>query len=209
MAAEQVSDMTRSAEGHASTFSGGDAPSVAFPADRHLSRGSPTEDLSPRERLLCAGLRPTRQRILLTSLLFGKCDRHVTAESLFHEASRREAKISLATVYNTLRQFQRIGLLREITVGGGRVYYDTNTSSHYHFLIEDTNDLIDIPASNIVVEFMRKLPPGVEIMHVDVVIRMRAGSCFGCGRLIDCVAGVTQANELCGGKFLEAHKCSE
>jgi Fur family iron response transcriptional regulator len=133
--------------------------------------------------------------------LFGKHDRHVTAEGLFDEARKSEAKISLATVYNTLRQFQLVGLLQEITLGSGKVYYDTNTSIHYHFLVEDTNDLIDIPESNIVVECMQKLPLGVEILRVDVVIRMRVGNCFGCDRLTDCLTRGTQENEFCDQKF--------
>ena len=40
-------------------------------------------------RLRAAGLRPTRQRVELAGLLFRDCDRHVTAESLHDEVSRR------------------------------------------------------------------------------------------------------------------------
>ena len=49
-----------------------------------------------------AGLRPTRQRLTLASLLVGDGqDRHVTAESLFDAATDADEKVSLATVYNT------------------------------------------------------------------------------------------------------------
>jgi Fur family iron response transcriptional regulator len=44
--------------------------------------------------------------------------------------------VSLATVYNTLHQFERAGLLREIAIGGQRAYFDTNISNHNHFFIE-------------------------------------------------------------------------
>jgi Fur family iron response transcriptional regulator len=56
--------------------------------------------------LASAGLRPTRQRVALASLLVGDgMDRHVTAESLFAAARSAGEAVSLATVYNTLRAF--------------------------------------------------------------------------------------------------------
>ena len=64
-----------------------------------------------------AGLRPTRQRIALATLLYSKGDRHVTAELLHEEAVEAGEQVSLATVYNTLHQFQEAGLLREIAIG--------------------------------------------------------------------------------------------
>ena len=72
------------------------------------------------ERLRAAGLRPTRQRILLGELLFGGHDRHVTAESLHEDVVRADAHVSLATVYNTLNQFTSAGLLRSVAVDGAR-----------------------------------------------------------------------------------------
>ena len=85
------------------------------------------------------GLRPTRQRMTLASLLVGDGqDRHVTAEGLFDAASGVGEKVSLATVYNTLRAFCEAGLMREITVDGAKSYFDTNMTDHPHFYWEDT-----------------------------------------------------------------------
>src|SRR3546814_15594588 len=81
-------------------------------------------------RLRAVGLRPTRQRITLAQLLFGSCDRHITAEQLHAEATAADARVSLATVYNTLHQFVDAGLLREVTAAPGRSWFDTNTDSH-------------------------------------------------------------------------------
>ena len=78
-------------------------------------------------RLRMAGLRPTRQRVELASVLFKGHDRHVTAESLHEEVVSLGLKISLATVYNTLHQFTRAGLLRQVVVDAARGYFDTNT----------------------------------------------------------------------------------
>src|SRR5262245_42882106 len=83
-----------------------------------------------------AGLRPTRMRIALGSLLFGSGDRHVTAEMLHMEAISSAIPVSLATVYNTLHQFTEAGLLREVAVEGSKTYFDTNTSDHHHFYFE-------------------------------------------------------------------------
>lgn len=94
-----------------------------------------------------AGLRPTRQRMALAGLLVGDGrDRHVTAESLFEAAAGAGEKVSLATVYNTLKAFCDAGLLREITVDGSKSYFDTNMSDHPHFYWEDDNRLSDAPA---------------------------------------------------------------
>jgi Fur family transcriptional regulator, iron response regulator len=123
-------------------------------------------------RLVAAGLRPTRQRVALGELLFGKGDRHVTAERLFDEAMAAQMPVSLATVYNTLHQFTAAGLLREIAVDGARVYFDTNTSEHHHFLFEDDGELFDIPSS-VAVANLPAPPAGLQIARIDVVVRLR------------------------------------
>ena len=114
-----------------------------------------------------ADLRPTRQRVTLATLLVGDGqNRHVTAESLFDAASTGGEKVSLATVYNTLRAFCDAGLMREITVDGSKSYFDTNISDHPHFYWEDTAQLTDAPADELEIS---KLPgiliPSSNICH--------------------------------------------
>ncbi len=75
-----------------------------------------------------AGLRPTRQRLALAKLLFDRGDRHLTAEQLHGDVLKARVHVSQATVYNTLHQFTRAGLLREVVVEAGRSYFDTNVS---------------------------------------------------------------------------------
>ena len=121
-----------------------------------------------------AGLRPTRQRMTLASLLVGDGqDRHVTAESLFEAASDADEKVSLATVYNTLRAFCDAGLVREITVDGSKSYFDTNMTDHPHFYWEDSATLTDAPADELEIGNLPDAPAGAEIASVDVVIRLR------------------------------------
>ncbi|MEZ5668107.1 MAG: Fur family transcriptional regulator [Alphaproteobacteria bacterium] len=124
-------------------------------------------------RLKAAGLRPTRQRLALAQSLFGSCDRHVTAEQLHGEARAAGAHISLATVYNTLHQFTAAGLLREVLVEPGRVYFDTNTGAHHHFYHEDSGDIVDIAANEVAFARLPTTPDGRVISAVDVVIRVR------------------------------------
>lgn len=119
-----------------------------------------------------AGLRPTRQRMTLGRLLFEGGDRHVTAEQLHAEVASSGEHVSLATVYNTLHQFKRAGLVRELAIEGSKAYFDTNTSNHNHFLIESNGELMDIPGDAISVEGLPEPPEGMKITHVDVVVRL-------------------------------------
>ena len=126
------------------------------------------------EWLSSAGLRPTRQRLLLAGLLVGDGqDRHVTAEWLHEAAERAGEKVSLATVYNTLRCFTDAGLMTEITVDGTRSYFDTRTDEHAHFFWEDSGDLTDAPSGAVAFARLPEAPEGAEISRIDVVVRVR------------------------------------
>jgi Fur family transcriptional regulator, iron response regulator len=125
------------------------------------------------QRLRAVGLRPTRQRLALARLLLETGDRHVTAEHLHGEAMAAGIKVSLATVYNTLHQFTEVGLLRQVAIDGSKAYFDTNNTEHHHFFIEEKNDLLDIPSSDVVVGKAPVPPEGYEIARIDVVVRLR------------------------------------
>lgn len=120
-----------------------------------------------------AGLRPTRQRLLLAQVLFEQGDRHVTAEQLHSEAEAEGAAISLATVYNTLHQFLAAGLVREVVIETGRAYFDTNVTEHHHLYNESNGQLRDIPADIVDVGALPKIPDGFKVDRIDVVIRLR------------------------------------
>lgn len=139
----------------------------------HLSqmRGEPQRAI--RARLREYGLRPTRQRLALAHLLFAQGDRHISAERLHEEALQRAVPVSLATVYNTLRQFTDAGLLREVMVDGSKAVFDTNTSSHHHFFVEDEERVIDVPNGSMGLNRLPEPPEGYEISRVDVVVRLR------------------------------------
>ena len=134
-------------------------------------RGCPLSDL--RDKLRRVGLRPTRQRVSLGWLLFGKGDRHITAEMLYEEATRARVPVSLATVYNTLHQFTEVGLLRQLAVDGTKAYFDTNPTEHHHFFLEDEGILVDMPCESVAVGDLPAPPPGMEIASVEAIVRLR------------------------------------
>jgi Fur family iron response transcriptional regulator len=147
-------------------------PAEAAAATAHSARtGCPWHDVKAMLRQV--GLRPTRQRMALGWILFGKGDRHVTAEMLYEEASKAKVPVSLATVYNTLHQFTDVGLLRQVAVDGSKTYFDTNNTQHHHFFVEGENALLDIPDSAVMVEESPIPPEGYEIARIDVVVRLR------------------------------------
>jgi Fur family iron response transcriptional regulator len=137
----------------------GDRPSAGF--------------LDLEAKLQSAKLRRTRQRMALARLLFGNGNRHVTAEGLFEQAVDMKLRVSLATVYNTLHDFTKVGLLNEIPVVGSRTHFDTNTQPHHHFVLDETNELFDIPVDSIEVACLRDNPTGTEISRIDLVVRLR------------------------------------
>ncbi len=94
--------------------------------------------------------------------------------ALYEEARGSKTALSLATVYNTLRQFSDAGLLREIAVYGSRIWYDTNTGPHFHFYVEDRDELLDVPEDMVAVLKLPLAPAGMEILGADVIVRVKA-----------------------------------
>ncbi len=146
--------------------------------DQMNDRSLPIRPLPSRKPCLTAvlrmaGLRPTRQRVALAELLFAGAHRHVSAEQLLAEANGARVNVSLATIYNSLHQFREAGLLREVAVDASRSYFDTDTSDHHHFYLEDEQRVIDIPSSAIVIQNLPPPPKGMAVTHVDVVVRVK------------------------------------
>ena len=132
-----------------------------------------TRDGRLGDRLRAAGLRPTRQRVALARIIFHRGDRHLTAESLHAEAREAGVAMSLATVYNALHQFTGAGLLRAFGIEGQATHFDTNTRDHHHFVTE-RGEVFDIPGDAVRIADLPEPPEGMEIEHVDVVVRLRA-----------------------------------
>ena len=118
-----------------------------------------------------AGLRPTRQRVQLSGILFDKGHRHLSAEDLHVEAEAAGIHVSLATIYNALHKFTQAGLLRAVAVDSGRAYFDTNVSNHHHFFIEGEGQLVDL-VGDVEIKYLPEPPEGMEIISVELVVRV-------------------------------------
>jgi len=125
-------------------------------------------------KLRSSGLRPTKQRLMISKLLFGREETfHFTIENLSKLIKKKlNKKVSLATIYNTVNAFKKKGYLKEIPLEGNKTYFDTNTSSHHHFYDEDTEKLIDIDNKEIYVNKVPTSPSGKSIKNVEVMVRI-------------------------------------
>ena len=130
------------------------------------------------ERLRSSGLRPTKQRLFISSILFDRKETfHFTIKKLktiVEKDSRK--KISLATLYNTVHAFKKKGYLKEISLKGNKTFFDTNTKDHYHFYDEDSSQLIDIKNENIFLNNLPKTPSGKKIKEIEITIKVASNN---------------------------------
>ena len=126
------------------------------------------------EKLRSSGLRPTEQRIEICKLLFDrKKTFHFTINDLSKILKKEESeKISLATIYNTVHSFKKKGYLKEISVNRDKIYFDTNTSNHHHFLDINTNELIDLKKEQVNKIRIKKNLPGKKITSIEVLVKI-------------------------------------
>jgi Fur family iron response transcriptional regulator len=115
------------------------------------------------------GVQPTLQRIALCKYVLCDAD-HPTAEDVHAWAEKNLAKISLATVYNTLNTLVEVGLVREFRFGhSDKVIYDCNTDDHYHFYDQETKELFDLSPDSIKVDL--KLKNKFEVSGIDILLK--------------------------------------
>jgi len=117
-------------------------------------------------------INPTSQRVEIALLLFTRCE-HLSAEEVFALVNGDSARVSKATVYNTLGLFAERGLVREVIADPSRVFYDPNTAPHHHFYDTSTGKLMDIPTEEVQIRTLPALPDGMRLEGVDVIVRVR------------------------------------
>ena len=124
------------------------------------------------DKLRVRGINPTHQRIEIAHALFSRCE-HLSADQVMAIVNERHSETSKATVYNTLNLFLEKKLIREVIVDPNKVFYDPNTSHHYHMYDVDSGKLTDIDAADIRVSGLPPLPAGMVTEGMDIVIRVR------------------------------------
>ena len=126
------------------------------------------------QRLRTSGLRPTKQRLTISKILFDRKETfHFTIEKLKKIIEKgNKKKISVATLYNTVHAFKEMGYLKEISLKGNRTFFDTNTRNHYHFYDEDSSQLIDIKNEKFSISNLPSAPNGKKIKDIEIIIRV-------------------------------------
>ena len=127
-----------------------------------------------KEKLRESGLRPTRQRLKISEVLFSpEKTFHFTINDLVEIIEKKlSEKISLATVYNTVHAFKKKGYLKEISINSDKSYFDTNVTQHHHFYDEDTNELIDCSNDEIDSVNIKKNITGKKIKSVEILVKV-------------------------------------
>ena len=100
------------------------------------------------QRLSACGIRPTAQRLRIAALLLAE-PQHLSAEQILASLRSAGARVSKATVYNTLNLFAERGLIRQLSVDGSRAWFDSNVDAHYHFHDITSGALIDVPVPEV------------------------------------------------------------
>ena len=116
-----------------------------------------------------SGIQATAQRLAICRYVLCEAG-HCTVEEVKDWADKNFPKISLATVYNTLNILVDVKLLIALKLShSDKVIYDNNVDNHYHFLDEETGELIDIESSQI--NFQHTLDDKFKVKDIDVLLR--------------------------------------
>jgi Fur family iron response transcriptional regulator len=132
----------------------------------------PTEIDRIARKLQGHGIQPTAQRIDIAAVFFAG-DMHLSADQVIARVGRTGRPVSKATVYNTLGLLAERGLLAQVIVDSGKVFYDSNTKPHFHFYNVDDGELTDVEARHPLLESLPAPPPGTYAEGLDVIIRIR------------------------------------
>lgn len=103
-------------------------------------------DIKAAEKTLKeAGLRMTKQRMLILALLHNNSD-HPTADDIIQTILKKQGHVTVATVYNTLDVLTKHGLVQKIDGLETRSHYDPNTCPHFHAICRECKKVFDIEA---------------------------------------------------------------
>lgn len=90
------------------------------------------------------GIQPSAQRVAVAGYVL-ETHEHPSAELVFRRVREQFPWISRATVYNTLNLFVDKGLLQRLTIAEDSVVFDPITTTHHHFIDEETGAIHDVP----------------------------------------------------------------
>ena len=119
------------------------------------------------EKLCIAkGMRMTEQRRVIARVL-SESEDHPDVEELYRRASKLDPRISIATVYRTVRMFEEAGILNRHDFGDGRARYEEAREEHHDHLIDvQSGKVIEFQNSEIE-ELQRKIAKSLGFRLVD------------------------------------------
>ncbi|APH06227.1 peroxide-responsive transcriptional repressor PerR [Bacillus weihaiensis] len=94
------------------------------------------------ETLKQTGVRITPQRHAILEFLVDSMT-HPTADDIYKALEGKFPNMSVATVYNNLRVFREVGLVKELTYGDASSRFDFVTSDHYHVICDKCGKIVD------------------------------------------------------------------
>jgi Fur family iron response transcriptional regulator len=90
---------------------------------------------------------------------------HPTKDEIVKYVKKTLGKVNTATIYNTINALEKSNLIKKIKFPHlNKMVYDHNTSNHYHFLDEDTGQLIDLDSTSVEVTSKDLQIDSVEIL---------------------------------------------
>ena len=123
-----------------------------------------------------AGLRLTRQRLLICRELEGRYD-HPDVDRLYRAVKPRMKQISVFTVYRTMNALENAGLAWRVATWRGHARYDANVGTHGHFLCEECGRIDDLAAGSIGAGAVAFAAAKGEVRRVEVML---SGACDDC-----------------------------
>ncbi|WP_017754307.1 peroxide-responsive transcriptional repressor PerR [Calidifontibacillus oryziterrae] len=129
------------------------------------------------ETLKGSGVRITPQRHAILEFLLNSMT-HPTADEIYKALEGKFPNMSVATVYNNLRVFKEVGLVRELTYGDSSSRFDCNVSDHYHAICEQCGKIVDFHYPGLdEVETIVEHVTGFEVSHHRMEVY---GTCTDC-----------------------------
>lgn len=99
--------------------------------------------------LRAAGLTSTESRLALLQVMRTHLPHHFTTDDLRRSIEAHQLKASVATMYNCLKTFTRVGLLRRVQIVDGELHYETRADAHHHVFEEASGELIDLDPADV------------------------------------------------------------
>ncbi|WP_255602331.1 MULTISPECIES: peroxide-responsive transcriptional repressor PerR [unclassified Caldibacillus] len=103
---------------------------------------SPKQLKEALDTLKVSGVRITPQRHAILEYLINSMA-HPTADEIYKALEGKFPNMSVATVYNNLRVFKDVGLVKELTYGDSSSRFDFTTHDHYHAICESCGKIVD------------------------------------------------------------------